>query len=150
MREVVIRQMTMDDIEQVKIIEEACFSVPWTEDIYQKELTENAYAAYYVIEKDRQIIGFCGLWIVIDEAQITNIAILPNYRGFGYGSYLFQYIINQAMLAGAVRLSLEVRVSNLVAQKLYRKFGLKPAGIRKNYYTDNNEDAMVMWVNVNE
>ncbi|WP_182201537.1 ribosomal protein S18-alanine N-acetyltransferase [Paraliobacillus salinarum] len=150
MSEVSVRKMTVDDIKQVRIVEEACFATPWTEDIYQKELIQNSYAHYYVIEKGKQIVGFCGIWIVVDEAQITNIAILPTYRGCGYGSYLFQYVINQAMLAGSVRLSLEVRVSNLVAQKLYRKFGLKPAGIRKNYYTDNNEDAMVMWVNLNE
>ncbi|CQR47441.1 Amino-acid acetyltransferase [Paraliobacillus sp. PM-2] len=148
MSEISIRKMTINDIDQVRKIEKESFSIPWTEDIYQKELTQNSYANYYVIEKDKQIIGFCGLWIVIDEAQITNIAISPRYRGLGYGSSLFQYIINQAILAGSVRLSLEVRLSNLVAQKLYRKFGLKPAGIRKNYYTDNNEDAMVMWVNL--
>ena len=124
------------------------FTVPWTIDIYEKELTENPYAHYYVVEKDGIIIGFCGLWVVIDEGQITNIALLPSFRGNGYGSGLFQYIINQAIINGAKRLSLEVRVSNIVAQKLYQKFGFMPAGIRKNYYTDNNEDAMVMWVNL--
>lgn len=148
MTEFIIRQMTVEDIDQVKKIEAESFTLPWTEDIYQKELTENNYAYYYVIAINQQIIGFCGVWIVVDEAQITNIAISSRYRGHGYGASLFQYVINQAILAGSVRLSLEVRISNIIAQKLYRKFGLKPAGIRKNYYTDNNEDAIVMWVNL--
>ncbi|GAA5418028.1 [Ribosomal protein S18]-alanine N-acetyltransferase [Paraliobacillus ryukyuensis] len=148
MNEPIVRKMTLADLNQVKKIEEASFAIPWTMDIYTKELTENAFAHYYVIEINHQIIGFCGLWIVIDEAQITNIAISPDYRGRGYGEALFQYILNQTILHGAVQLSLEVRVTNLVAQRLYRKFGLTPAGIRKHYYTDNNEDALVMWVNL--
>lgn len=146
MDDILFREMTYNDIEEVSVIEKKSFTLPWTIDIYQKELTENSYAHYYVVEKSGKIIGFCGVWIVIDEAQITNIAILPDYRGQNYGVGLFQYIINQVIRNGVKRLSLEVRVSNIIAQKLYRKFGLKPAGIRKNYYTDNNEDAIVMWV----
>ncbi|GGM39590.1 ribosomal-protein-alanine acetyltransferase [Paraliobacillus quinghaiensis] len=148
MSNTIFRKMVYEDINQVAAIERESFTIPWTIDIYQKELTENPYAHYYVVEKDGIIIGFCGLWVVVDEGQITNIALLPSVRGNGYGSGLFQYIINQAIINGAKRLSLEVRVSNIVAQKLYRKFGFMPAGIRKNYYTDNNEDAMVMWVNL--
>lgn len=146
MDDILFREMTYNDIEEVSVIEKKSFTLPWTTDIYEKELTENSYAHYYVVEKNGKIIGFCGVWIVIDEAQITNIAILPDYRGQNYGVGLFQYIINQVITNGVKRLSLEVRVSNIIAQKLYRKFGLKPAGIRKNYYTDNNEDAIVMWV----
>lgn len=148
MSNIVFREMTYLDIEEVAVIERKSFTLPWTTDIYEKELLENSYAHYYVVEKDDKIIGFCGTWIVIDEAQITNIAILPDYRGNSYGVGLFQYIINQVIANGAKTLSLEVRVSNIIAQKLYRRFGLKPAGIRKKYYTDNNEDAMVMWVNL--
>ncbi|WP_186578525.1 ribosomal protein S18-alanine N-acetyltransferase [Aquibacillus kalidii] len=148
MPEVIIRRMTREDINQVAVIEESSFAVPWTKDIYEKELTENPYANYFVIEMMEQIVGFCGLWVVIDEAQITNIAISPQYRGYKLGAALFQYVINQAVTLGAIRLSLEVRKSNIVAQGLYRKFGLVPGGVRKNYYTDNNEDAIVMWVNL--
>ncbi|MDL4841950.1 ribosomal protein S18-alanine N-acetyltransferase [Aquibacillus rhizosphaerae] len=148
MTKVIIRQMTVMDIDRVAQIEATSFSIPWTKDIYYKELTENPYAFYFVVEKDGLICGFCGLWVVIDEAQITNIAIDPNYRGKKYGKALFQYVINQAIALGSARLSLEVRVSNLVAQNLYKNYGLVPGGIRKNYYTDNNEDALVMWVNL--
>ncbi|WP_226035514.1 ribosomal protein S18-alanine N-acetyltransferase [Aquibacillus saliphilus] len=146
MSEVIIRQMTIQDIDQVMMIEMSSFGVPWTKDIFYRELTENPYSIYFLIEEQGYVFGYCGLWIVIDEAQITNIAILPEYRGKKYGQALFQYILNQSIALGAHQLSLEVRVSNLVAQKMYRKFGLIPGGVRKNYYTDNNEDALVMWV----
>ncbi|MCT2536695.1 ribosomal protein S18-alanine N-acetyltransferase [Aquibacillus koreensis] len=148
MSKVLIRKMTKEDIDQVLHVERSSFAVPWDKDIYIKELTENRYAYYSVVEADGHVVGFCGLWVVIDEAQITNIAILPALRGKKYGSALFQYVLNQAVALGAARLSLEVRQSNLVAQKLYSKYGLVPGGIRKNYYTDNNEDALVMWVNL--
>lgn len=146
MSKIIIRQMSTEDIDQVMEIEYASFGVPWTPDIFEKELTENPYAAYFVIEKNGTIFGYCGLWLVIDEASITNIALLPSYRGHNYGTALFQYVINQAKALGACRLSLEVRETNYVAQKMYSKFGLEPGGIRKSYYTDNNEDAIVMWV----
>ncbi|MBM7573618.1 ribosomal protein S18-alanine N-acetyltransferase [Aquibacillus albus] len=143
-----IRQMTLKDINQVLTIEQSSFGVPWSKEVFFKELTENPYSIYFVIEEDGRIFGYCGMWLVIDEAQITNIALLPEYRGRKFGKALFQYVLNQAIALGAARLSLEVRVSNVVAQNLYRQFGLIPGGIRKNYYTDNNEDALVMWVNL--
>jgi len=99
-----------------------------------------------VIEVRHQLIGFCGVWLVLDEAQVTNIAIDPAFRGKGYGTLLFQHMVKNAIARGASNLSLEVRTSNKQAQHLYRKFGLEPVGVRKRYYTDNNEDAIVMWV----
>ena len=146
MPDVIIRQMETNDIDQVMEIEHASFGVPWTRDIFEQELRQNNYACYFVIEEGNKIFGYCGLWVVIDEAQITNIALLPEYRGKKYGQALFQYVITKATALGAHRLSLEVRVSNIVAQKMYRKFGLVPGGVRRKYYTDNNEDGLVMWV----
>jgi [ribosomal protein S18]-alanine N-acetyltransferase len=144
----IVRQMQLADIPAVYTIETASFATPWTIDIFEREITENTFANYFVIENEGVIAGYCGMWLVIDEAQITNIAILPNYRGKKLGEKLFAHVMEHAILAGAYRLSLEVRVSNLPAQHLYRKFGLVPGGIRKNYYTDNQEDAIVMWVNL--
>ena len=141
-----IRRFVDEDIDRLLEIEEACFETPWTWDSFNHELNENPYAIYYVLELDGVIIGYCGLWLVIDEAHITNIAVLPELRGNKYGELLFSHAIEKAKEAGAIQLSLEVRVSNLVAQKMYRKYGLIPGGIRKNYYTDNLEDALVMWV----
>lgn len=143
----VIRRMSVADIKQVMAIEYACFGTPWTEDIFYNELEENPYATYFIIEEQPgKIFGYCGLWLIIDDAQITNIAILPEYRGNKYGQALFKYALTKSIQHQAVQLSLEVRVSNLPAQQMYRKFGLVPGGIRKKYYTDNQEDALVMWV----
>ncbi|WP_079525657.1 ribosomal protein S18-alanine N-acetyltransferase [Halobacillus hunanensis] len=144
---VIIREMKVEDIEQVMIVEHATFAVPWTEDTFMNEVNgENPYAHYLVIEQDGTVFGYCGLWLIIDEAHVTNIAIHPDYRGNKYGEQLFRKSFEEAIEMGAIQLSLEVRVSNTPAQHLYRKFGLVPGGVRKNYYTDNGEDALVMWV----
>jgi ribosomal-protein-alanine N-acetyltransferase len=140
--------MEVKDVPAVHNVEKACFPVPWTTDILYHEVTENRHAYYFVVDLEGEIIGYAGMWVVIDEAQITNIAILPQFRGKKIGEKLFSHMILSAIRLGAEQLSLEVRVSNTVAQKMYRKFGLIPGGIRKNYYVDNQEDAMVMWVNL--
>lgn len=113
-----------------------------------KEVTENKFAHYFIVELDEEVIGYAGMWIVKDDAQVTNIAILPNYRGKKIGELLFNFIIQHAIRMGVKQFSLEVRASNIIAQNMYRKFGLVPGGIRKNYYTDNQENAIVMWVNL--
>ncbi|GGD22806.1 alanine acetyltransferase [Pontibacillus chungwhensis BH030062] len=146
MSKAIVRQMTEEDIDRVLQLEEACFATPWTRDAFEHELQDNPYAVYYVLEFEGVLVGYCGLWVIIDEAHITNIAILPEYRGMKLGQALFEVVMEKARLVGAIQLSLEVRVSNIVAQRLYRKYGLVPGGIRKNYYTDNQEDAVVMWV----
>lgn len=146
MNDVMIRPMELSDLDQVEEIEKKSFTTIWSKKLYRRELIENHFAHYFVIEKQNNMIGFCGIWLVLDEAQVTNIAIDPVYRGQGYGGLLFQYMLKRAIIQGAANLSLEVRKSNIQAQRLYQKFGLQPAGIRKNYYTDNNEDAIVMWV----
>lgn len=146
MAEVVVRKMELSDIDDVMAVETESFSAPWPRDVILHELTDNQYAHYYVIFADQELVGYSGMWHVIDDAQITNIAITPSYRGKKLGETLFFYTLEAAMKLGAKRLSLEVRVSNTVAQRMYRKFGLIPGGIRKNYYTDNQEDAIVMWV----
>jgi len=148
MAELSIREMTIDDVEEVHDLDEKCFSSPWTKHIYYREVKDNHFAHYFVIEKDEVIIGYFGLWIVADDAQITNIAVLPQYRGYGIGKHAFGFAMQYAIQEGAAQLSLEVRISNTVAQKMYESFGLKKGGIRKEYYPDNKEDAYVMWVNL--
>ncbi|KFN02046.1 ribosomal-protein-alanine N-acetyltransferase [Bacillus clarus] len=142
------RKMTTDDIAQIVAIEESSFSTPWTADAFYRELTLNDYAYYVVIEKDGLVIGYCGLWMIIDESHITNIAILPEYRGQKLGDALLKEVIEQAKELGAKTMTLEVRVSNEVAKQLYRKHGFQNGGIRKGYYSDNQEDGLVMWVNI--
>lgn len=148
MAELEIRKMEVADIHGVMEVELSSFNSPWPEDIFYQEVATNQHAHYFVMKLDEKIIGYAGLWIVLDDAQITNIAVMPAFRGNKLGEKLFGFIANQAIKLGVKRLSLEVRQSNIIAQKMYRKFGLVPGGIRKNYYSDDQEDAIVMWVNL--
>jgi ribosomal-protein-alanine N-acetyltransferase len=143
------RQMTIKDVEAVYEIEKVSFSTPWTLDSFYHEMTTNTQATYVVAVNEMDtIIGFCGMWIVLDESQITNVAVLPAGRGKGTGEGLMREAIRIAKKRGVTLMSLEVRVSNTIAQNLYRKLGFQEGGIRKGYYTDNQEDALVMWVNL--
>lgn len=144
----VIRKMETADIGQVMVVEHDAFEVPWSEQAFHNELSSNHFATYFVAEYRGQIIGYCGVWVIIDEAHVTNIAVLSSYRGKKIGEGLLRHVIGFAKLRGARSMSLEVRVSNQVAQNLYRKLGFENGGIRKNYYTNNSEDALVMWVKI--
>ncbi|MEK4027062.1 ribosomal protein S18-alanine N-acetyltransferase [Pseudobacillus sp. FSL P4-0506] len=148
MSEIDIRLMTVDDVDKVYEVEKVSFTAPWTKESFFNELTNNYFAVYHVVEYEGQIIGYCGMWLVLDESQVTNIAILPEFRGRGWGEKLLVAVMNTARKRGASIMSLEVRVSNESAQNLYKKLGFQPGGIRKNYYSDNQEDALVMWVNL--
>ena len=143
-----IRQMTLEDVDGVYHVETEAFNNPWTREAFVNEMKNNHFATYFVAEDDGYIVGYCGMWLIIDEAHITNIAVLPNYRGYKIGETLLRKAMSYARLFHAIRMSLEVRVSNEIAQNLYRKLGFKNGGIRKSYYSDNLEDAIVMWVNL--
>lgn len=91
------------------------------------------------------IIGFAGLWLMVDESHVTTIAVHPDYRGRGIGELMLSSLISISYEIGARMVTLEVRVSNTVAQNLYRKYGFKEAGVRRRYYSDNHEDALIMW-----
>ncbi|PGS50510.1 ribosomal protein S18-alanine N-acetyltransferase [Bacillus sp. AFS041924] len=145
---VAFRKMNEEDLDQIMEIEKKSFATPWTYDAFYNELYSNQFANYIIAEVDETIIGYCGLWVIIDEGHITNIAILPDYRGKGLGEKLLRAVMETAKGLGAETLTLEVRVSNDVAKGLYRKLGFQDGGIRKSYYTDNYEDALVMWVNL--
>ena len=143
------RKMTLADVESVYAIELATFPTPWTLDSFYYELNENQFSHYLVAEDETgTLVGFCGVWLVIDAAQITNVAVVESVRGQGIGEGLMREAMRVAKEANMDVMSLEVRVTNTVAQNLYRKLGFKDGGIRKGYYTDNQEDALVMWVNL--
>ncbi|WP_263707711.1 ribosomal protein S18-alanine N-acetyltransferase [Shouchella tritolerans] len=142
--------MVLDDIDEVLLIERDAFTTPWEREAFETELTKNQFACYYVVVVDGKVVGYCGLWKVMDEAQITNVAVSSDYRGHSYGESLMRYAMEWLKALGVVSLSLEVRVSNTSAQSLYQKLGFRKAGIRKNYYADNQEDAWVMWVKLND
>lgn len=145
---ITFRNMTVDDLDEVMEVEVNSFTIPWSREAFFNELTKNQFAQYLIVEVDQRVVGYCGVWIIIDEAHITNIALLPEYRGMKLGDALMAKVLELAREMGALRMTLEVRVSNVRAQNLYRKFGFVEGAIRKQYYTDNMEDALVMWVNL--
>lgn len=141
--------MVIDDVPAVYGIELATFPTPWTLDSFYYEVHENQYAHYVLaIDEEDHIIGFCGMWMVVDAAQITNVAVIESARGRGIGEGLMREAMRIAQQNEMEIMSLEVRVTNTVAQNLYRKLDFQDGGLRKGYYTDNGEDALVMWVNL--
>ncbi|GIN59616.1 ribosomal-protein-alanine acetyltransferase [Lederbergia ruris] len=142
------RIATEADVEQIVEIENRAFTVPWPAEAFYQDILTNRFALYLLLEYQGKVAGYCGVWIVIDEAHITNIALLPEYRGRKLGQTLLEKMMATAKEAGAKTMTLEVRVSNLPAKSLYKKLGFQEGGIRKRYYTDNQEDALVMWVNL--
>ncbi len=142
---VVIEEMTIDDIDPVQEVERASFPVPWPANAFRHELTQNKNAHYIVAKEGAHIVGYAGLWLSLDEAHITTFAVLPEYRRRKIGERMLHALFERAGKLGAEWLTLEVRASNLPAQRLYEKYGFRPAGIRRRYYSDNNEDAVIMW-----
>lgn len=144
MNDCTLRRMTVDDVDAVTAIEQATFTPPWSRDAFYQEMTSNAVARYLVAEKNGQVIGFAGAWLILDESHITNIAIAEKERGNGYGRLLTEGLLQYLSNLGASYATLEVRVSNLRAQKLYSSIGFVAVGKRKRYYEDNGEDALLM------
>lgn len=144
-RNVQFRPMNVSDIPAVEEIEQEAFATPWTVEAFMNELTNNMFARYIVMEQRGELIGYGGMWIIVDEAHVTNVAVRADYRGQGLGELLMTELQHKAVAFGADRMTLEVRVTNTVAQNLYRKLGFEPSGLRPGYYSDNNEDALIMW-----
>lgn len=142
---VLIDDMTVDDIAGVQEIERSSFPVPWPANAFRHELTQNKNARYIVAREGETIVGYAGLWLMVDEAHITTFAVLPEHRRRRVGERLLQRLFDIADEMGAEWLTLEVRVSNIGAQRLYEKYGFRRAGVRRRYYSDNNEDALIMW-----
>jgi ribosomal-protein-alanine N-acetyltransferase len=140
-----IKPMHVEDIGSVLEIEQMSFPTPWPRDAYLHELKDNRLACYLVAREFNRIIGYAGMWVILDEAHVTTIAVDPVHRRRRIGERLLVALIDEAMRRGARWVTLEVRKSNLGAQSLYRKYGFKDIGIRKGYYSDNREDAIVMW-----
>ncbi|MDB5084504.1 MAG: ribosomal-protein-alanine N-acetyltransferase [Bacilli bacterium] len=138
------RKMQASDIDRILDIEHLSFTAPWSRNAFEGEL-HNHFAKYLVIVVGEEVAGYGGMWIILDEAHVTNIALHPDYRGRGLGGKLMERLMAEAIAHGAMHMTLEVRVSNLVAQSLYLRMGFVKNGMRKGYYTDNQEDAIIMW-----
>lgn len=139
------RKMTVEDIDRVFEIESQSFKTPWSKESFYTEVKENTLATYLVLTLDDAVIGFGGMWLIMDEIHITNVAVAPEHRGQGYSKTLITDMIRYAKEKGFQHMTLEVRVSNAVAIALYEKFGFESVGVRPKYYVDTGEDALVMW-----
>lgn len=141
-----VAPMQPEHLDAVLAIESISFPAPWEREAFLFEILFNETADYVVALYRDQVVGYGGIWLVLDEAHITNIAVHPAFRGRGVGRQILQELIRRAARRGATKMTLEVRSSNLIAQKLYRDLGFVVKGVRKRYYQDNNEDAIIMWL----
>ena len=145
MKTILFKKVTEKTVEAVHELEQKCFSHPWTYNMLYTDICENDITEYIIAEIDGQYVGYAGMWIIFDEAHITNICTHPDFRRKGIGAKLLSYMIKTASEKGACRMTLEVRVSNVAAMKLYESFGFHVCGKRTKYYSDNGEDAYVLW-----
>lgn len=145
MYKVEVIRSVIEHIDEIMVVENASFKIPWSRESITEELTRNKFAIYLSARIDGRVIGYAGMWSVCEEGHITNVAVLPEFRGNGIGSALMESLIEIAKQEGIERMTLEVRRSNYIAQSLYRKYGFEAGGVRKSYYADNGEDAIIMW-----
>jgi ribosomal-protein-alanine N-acetyltransferase len=144
--EVVIAPMRTKDLKGVLRIEEAVFPQPWSHRLFVEELAQRTSRAYRAAWVGRSIVGFAGQMSIDDESHVNNIAVDPAWQGRGLGAVILADLVRTALARGARHLTLEVRVGNDPAIALYRRFGMAPVGIRRNYYPVTGDDALVMWV----
>lgn len=138
------RKMVNDDLDRIAQLEVICFRSPWTKGMLKSEL-KNKASHYHVIELGGKIIAYAGMWVILNEAHITNVAVDPDFRGRGFGRDIMLLSMREALLFGAEQMTLEVRKTNTIAQKMYASLDFEVAGTRKRYYQDTGEDALILW-----
>jgi ribosomal-protein-alanine N-acetyltransferase len=136
--------MRLEDVPDVHRIEAASFPTPWPDYAFKQEIQTNRLAHYLVVKAGDETVGYGGMWLMVDEAHVTTFAVLPGWRRRGIGGRLMVEMMHVALDLGARVVTLEVRLSNRAARALYGRFGFRPVGIRPRYYSDNNEDALIM------
>jgi ribosomal-protein-alanine N-acetyltransferase len=136
--------MTLEDLPAVHRIERASFSVPWPDEAYRSELQANRLASYLVVRAEDDVVAYGGIWLMVDEAHITTFAVDPAWRRQRVGETLLVALLDLALARRAREATLEVRLSNVAARRLYEKYGFRPVGLRPRYYSDNGEDALIM------
>lgn len=134
-----------EHIDQIVEIEKISFPTPWSKKSLLHELHDNPFAFYVVAVSGREVLAYGGVWLVMDEAHVTNVAVNIPYRGKGLGRLIMDELQFIARAQGCMKITLEVRTSNLIAQGLYNSLGFRAAGLRKGYYSDTKEDAIIMW-----
>lgn len=145
MTDLIIRQADGRDTDAIYEIEQACFSDPWSRESIRGELEDNERAFYLVAEAGGQVVGYAGLWWILDEGHITNVAVRPGFRQRGIGACIIGTMLDYTGQMGIRHHTLEVRRSNIPAQILYENFGFAVEGVRPGYYSEGHEDALIMW-----
>lgn len=141
-----IERMQLKDTEVVADLDKKCFPTPWSLSAYITE-THNPSGYYIVAKSGEQVVGYAGMWLIMDEAHITTIGVDPEFRGRKIGERMLVNLLDEALARKARRVTLEVRRHNHVAQSLYNKYLFQTMAVRKGYYSNNNEDAFIMWIN---
>ena len=142
---ITVRPMVMTDVDGVMAVEHDSFLTPWSRSAVEEELAQNRLARYIVAVENGEIVGYAGTWLVINEAHVTNVAVSGQRRREGIGRLLMQKLMDLARENDMESMTLEVRVSNAAARHLYQQLGFVEAGIRKNYYSETKEDALILW-----
>ena len=134
------------DLDAILEIEQASFVNPWTREMYLADLENHGVSFCYVVrDASQRVVGYCSFWRVLDELHINNVAVAPARRSRGAGSALMREVLREGARFGARRATLEVRRSNEAARRLYERLGFSVAGIRRDYYTNPVEDALILW-----
>ena len=141
---IVVDPMRLEDVQAVHEIERLSFRTPWPAYAFEQELRGNRLARYVVARAGDRVVGFAGVWLMVDDAHVTTFGVHPDWRRQGIGRQLLLNLAELSSAIGARRMTLEVRVSNVAAQALYGAFGFEVVGRRPRYYTDDDEDALVM------
>ena len=144
--ELEITPMRRRHLRGVMAIERAVYPRPWSPNLFLSEMSELRNRSYLVAKMGREVVGYGGIMAFGEEAHVTTIAVAPDHQRRKIGTRILYELVQESIRMGARSLSLEVRVSNWGAQRLYSQFGFRPVGIRKNYYQETGEDALVMWV----
>jgi ribosomal-protein-alanine N-acetyltransferase len=144
---VAISPMRVEDVQHVSRLERRCYAIPWNSSAYITEIGNPS--AYYTVARtdDGSIVGYAGMWVIMGEAHVTTIAVDPDARGRKVGERLLLNLLEYGMTHRAHRATLEVREHNVAAHRLYLKYGFVDVAMRKRYYSDNGENAIIMWVN---
>ena len=141
-----VRKICEADVRQIHEIETLCFAMPWSEESIRKDVEENVVARWLVLDDgEGRVLAYAGMWFVLDEAHVCNVAVHPDHRRKGYGMMVFSELEKLAMENSMSMMTLEVRRSNIAAQNLYHACGFLDVGYRKRYYEDNKEDALIMY-----
>jgi len=147
MDDLLIRPANDGDVKPVTELDDVCFIQPWSERSFFEEITRNDAARYVVAESNGKIVGYAGVWLVAGEGHITNVAVHPDFRRMGIARALLSSLLESSEREGVSAYTLEVRASNEEAVSLYKSLDFKEHGVRKKYYDDNSEDALIMWRN---